>query len=151
MNGFHILQRGISEIQVNAPSDDWYREGYDILRQCRAEGQTVLAADYVPDSLHAPSAPGEQEKRQLQRCGTFSFLRDQRLNNSRRVLLDASARRFQAKKIHLRALAAMRWINGRYTVLQGQKPHQGHVAALQRTDQALRMVHKVHMLRQSPC
>jgi hypothetical protein len=63
------------------------------------------------------------------------------------VLLDASARRFQAKKIHLRALAAMRWVNGRHAVLQGQNPHQGHTVALQRTDQALRTVGKFSRLR----
>ena len=34
----------------------------------------------------------------------------------------------------------MRWVNGRYAVLQGQKPHQGHTAALQRTDQVFRTV-----------
>ena len=67
MNGFQILQRGISEIQSNSSSDDWYEEGYEILRQCRAEGQAVLAADYVADLLHVPGAPGEKEKRQLQR------------------------------------------------------------------------------------
>ena len=59
------------------------------------------------------------------------------------MLLDASVRRFQAKKIHLRALAAMRWVNGRYAVLQGQKPHQGHTAALQRLDLALRTVSRI--------
>ena len=71
MNGFRVLQRGISELQVNASTDAWYQEGYQILRQCRAEGQAVLAADYVTDSLHVPSAPGEKEKRQLQRCPAF--------------------------------------------------------------------------------
>ena len=72
MNGFHILQRGISEIEVNGPSDEWYEAGYEMLRQCRLEGQAVLAADYIPDLLHVPSAPGEQEKRQLQRHAALS-------------------------------------------------------------------------------
>ena len=65
------------------------------------------------------------------------------LRSSYRILLDASVRRFQAKKIHLRALAAMRWVNGRYALLQGQKPHQSHTAALQRLDLALRTASKI--------
>lgn len=67
MNVFQVLQRRISEIQVNPPVDDYFEEGYEILRQCRAEGQAVLAADFASELLHVPSAPGEQEKRQLQR------------------------------------------------------------------------------------
>lgn len=74
MTGFHILQHGISELQVNGPSDDWFEEGYEILRQCRVEGHAILAADYVPDLLHVPSAPGEQEKRQLQRYRAIWFI-----------------------------------------------------------------------------
>ena len=143
MNEFHILQRGISEIQLNASSDDSYEQGYQILRQCRAEGQAVLAADYVAEPLHVPSAPGEKEKRQLQRCGAILLSQDKGLRCSCRVLIDASARRFQAKKIYLRALAAMRWVNGRYAVLQGQKPHQGHTAALQRLDLTLGTVSRI--------
>ena len=71
MNGFHVLQRGISDIQVTTSSDDAYEQGYQILRQCRAEGQAVLAADYVAEPSHVPGVPGEKEKRQLQRYGSI--------------------------------------------------------------------------------
>ena len=74
MNGFHILQRGISEIQVNPSLDGSYEQGYQILHQCRIEGQAVLAAEYIPDLLHAPGAPGEKEKQQLQRYEAIPFL-----------------------------------------------------------------------------
>lgn len=57
-----------------------------------------------------------------------------------RVLLDASARRFQAQKIYLRAVAAARWVNMRVGILQGQARHAGHTVALQQADNALRAV-----------
>lgn len=46
-------------------------------------------------------------------------------------MLDASARRFQAQRIFLRATATIRWVNCRNAILQGQKPHAGHASALQ--------------------
>lgn len=67
MNDYHTIQRRISQIQVVAPQDDYYEEGYQILRQCRAEAQAVLAAPYHSELLQPPRAPGEAEKRQLQR------------------------------------------------------------------------------------
>lgn len=59
---------------------------------------------------------------------------------ARRILLDASARRFRAKKIHMRVVAAIRWANARNSILQGQKQHAGHAAALQQADNNLRAV-----------
>lgn len=67
-----------------------------------------------------------------------------------RVLLDASARRFQAQKIYLRAVAAARWVNMRNGILQGQRRHAGHTAALQQADNALRAVWDLHLLPTSP-
>lgn len=55
-------------------------------------------------------------------------------------MLDASARRFQAQRIFLRATAALRWVNSRDAILQGQKPHAGHAPALQAADNDLRAV-----------
>lgn len=59
---------------------------------------------------------------------------------SLRILLDASARRFQAKKIYMRMVAAARWVNLRSGILQGQTRHAGHTAALRQADQALQQV-----------
>lgn len=59
---------------------------------------------------------------------------------SLRILLDASARRFQAKKIYMRMVAAARWVNMRSGILQGQTRHAGHTAALRQADQALQQV-----------
>lgn len=59
---------------------------------------------------------------------------------SLRILLDASARRFQAKKIYMRMVAAARWANMRSGILQGQKRCAGYTAALRQADQALHEV-----------
>lgn len=57
-----------------------------------------------------------------------------------RIIIDASARRFQAKKIYLRAVAAIRWSNTRNAILQGEPLHQGRTAQLQQANNALRNV-----------
>lgn len=56
------------------------------------------------------------------------------------VLLDASVRRFRSHKICLRALAAVRWVNARNIILQGQNQHAGHTVALQQIDYTLGLV-----------
>ena len=56
------------------------------------------------------------------------------------VIVDGSARRFQAQKIHLRATAAVKWINRRNAILQGRKPQNGNIALLQQADNDLRNV-----------
>lgn len=122
MNDYQMIQHRISQYQVIAPQQDYNEEGYVILRQCRAEAQAVLAAPYDYQLLEIPRGPGETEKRQLQR-----------------ILLDASARRFQAQKIYLRAAAAIRWANTRNTILQGHRPSNGSLTALlQSVDRTLR-------------
>ncbi|MCJ1254044.1 hypothetical protein MMC24_001858 [Lignoscripta atroalba] len=120
MNDFRTLQHYIMQLQTNTPASDYYEEGYTILRQCHAEAQAVLAAHFN-ESQQVPGSAGEQQRRQLQR-----------------VLIDASARRFQCQKILLRATAAIRWANTRNAILQGQRPHAGHTAALQHAASTMR-------------
>lgn len=57
-----------------------------------------------------------------------------------RVILDAGIRRFQLQRCYLRAVAALRWINSRFSVLQGQRPQQRHSADLHAVDVALQQV-----------
>ncbi|MCJ1481431.1 hypothetical protein MMC06_001589 [Schaereria dolodes] len=121
MNDFRTLQHLITQLEANPSADDYYEEGYQILRQCHTEAQAVLNSQYDTGALQASGSVGEQEKRQLQR-----------------VLLDASARRFQCQKILFRATAAVRWANARNAILQGQKPHAGHTMALQQIQGTLR-------------
>lgn len=47
-----------------------------------------------------------------------------------RVILDSSARRFQAHRIYLRAAASRRWAMTRTATLRGQRPNGTHAAAL---------------------
>ncbi|KAL9005467.1 MAG: hypothetical protein Q9188_001745 [Gyalolechia gomerana] len=121
MSDFQALQRRIAEYVPNPPPEEYFEEGYQVLRQCRAEAEAVLTAPFPLDLSQVPGGSGEQEKFQLQR-----------------IIIDASARRFQAKKIYLRAVAAIRWSNTRNAILQGEPLHQGRTAQLQQANNALR-------------
>jgi hypothetical protein len=55
-------------------------------------------------------------------------------------MLDASARRFQAHKIYLKAAAARRWVMSRTQALQGRKPNGRHTEGLNAANEALRSV-----------
>lgn len=67
MNDFQRLQQYLMQPQPSPSVDDYYEEGYEILRQCRAAASAVLAAEYDPDLRQSPNESGELEKRQLQR------------------------------------------------------------------------------------
>ncbi|MCJ1376485.1 hypothetical protein MMC20_007728 [Loxospora ochrophaea] len=122
MNHFRVLQEQITNYQIVPPLDAYYEAGYEILRQCITEAQSVLTANYNMQQIQASGSPREQVKRQLQR-----------------VLLDASARRFQAQKIFLRASAAARWVNARTALVQqGQMQSPTQAAALRQATYNLR-------------
>lgn len=145
MNDYQIIQRRIYQYrEVVAPQDDYNEEGYRVLRQCHAEARAILAAPFESELLQVPRDPGEAEKRQLQRCAPLSS--DAcgciQVLIIGRILLDASARRFQAQKIYLRAAAVIRWVNARNAILRGQKPTNGNAAAVQQLDRNLRLVRK---------
>lgn len=75
MNEFQSLQCRIAEYAPNPPPEEYFEEGYQVLRQCRAEALAVLAAPFPLDLSQVPSGDGEQEKRQLQRYVVrFPFL-----------------------------------------------------------------------------
>lgn len=69
---------------------------------------------------------------------SFSF--DTSLTADDRIIVDASARRFQSKKIYLRAVAAVRWSNTRNSILQSGKPLQQQAVLLQQADASLHTV-----------
>ena len=66
INDFHLIQRKMSQYQATPSPDEYHEEGYEVLRQCRAEAQAVLAAPFQNELLQVPRGPGEAEKRQLQ-------------------------------------------------------------------------------------
>lgn len=63
-----------------------------------------------------------------------------RLTDSNRVILDGSARRFQAHRIYLRIAAAKRWAHHRTNVLRGQRPTAQHSAQLTAVNNTFRRV-----------
>lgn len=65
MNDFRNLQYYLSNIQVTPSAQDYYLEGYVMLRSCVAEAQGVLASPYSYTSQH-PQGDPEAEKVQLQ-------------------------------------------------------------------------------------
>ncbi|KAL8653584.1 MAG: hypothetical protein Q9226_003799 [Calogaya cf. arnoldii] len=117
MTEFQSLQRRIAEYSPNPSPEEYFEEGYEVLRQCRAEAQAVLVAPYPVEPSQVSSSPDDSEKRQLQR-----------------IIVDASARRFQSKKIYLRAVAAVRWSNARNSILQSGKPLQQQAVLLQQAN-----------------
>ncbi|MCJ1450771.1 hypothetical protein MMC28_001105 [Mycoblastus sanguinarius] len=121
MRDYQNIQHSIAQYQANPTQDEYHEVGYSALRQCHADARALLNVQYPVELLHPPTGPNETEKRQLQR-----------------VIVDGSARRFQAQKIHLRATAAVKWINRRNAILQGRKPQNGNIALLQQADNDLR-------------
>jgi hypothetical protein len=64
MTDFRNLQYYLATLQANPPPEDYYLEGYSLLRACVAEGQTVLTSSYHHTSQN-PSGNVETEKAQL--------------------------------------------------------------------------------------
>jgi hypothetical protein len=61
-----------------------------------------------------------------------------------RVIIDASARRFQAHKLYLRVAAARRWVIHRYNVLHS--PRANDAARLNEIDRMLQQVRNTELL-----
>ncbi|KAJ5494127.1 hypothetical protein N7463_010214 [Penicillium fimorum] len=112
INDYRTLLLHISQQHVEPSQEEYWEDGFVVLRESLASAQTLMAANYQ----HCPvTGQGnvETEKAELQR-----------------VILDGSARRFQAHKIYLRAAAAKRWAMTRSSILRGSQATPQHVAAL---------------------
>ncbi|KAJ5095377.1 hypothetical protein NUU61_004733 [Penicillium alfredii] len=101
INDYRTLLLHISQQNVDAAPEDYWDEGFVVLRECLAAAQGLMSANYHPSPVSG-QGNAETEKAELQR-----------------VILDSSARRFQAHKIYLRAAAARRWTMTRATILNG--------------------------------
>ncbi|KAJ5891855.1 uncharacterized protein N7473_008083 [Penicillium subrubescens] len=112
MNDYRTLLLHISQQQANASPEEHYEEGFSVLRECHAAAQRLLSANYQPCPMTG-GGNAETEKAELQR-----------------VIIDSSARRFQAHKIYLRAAAARRWAMTRANILGGQRPTSAHGPSL---------------------
>ncbi|KAF2011066.1 hypothetical protein BU24DRAFT_355462 [Aaosphaeria arxii CBS 175.79] len=120
MADFRSLQHYLNQLRTNPTAEEYYLEGYSLLRQCSDEAQTILQTPFAGSS-GAPGGDLEAEKAQLQM-----------------IIVDAAVRRFQCQRAYLRAHAGLRWMNSRNSILRGQKPHAGHFEALQAADNTLR-------------
>lgn len=68
MTEFQSIQHSIAEYTPDPSPDEYFEEGYEVLRQCRAEAHAVLIAPYPVELPEATSSTsGDSEKRQLQR------------------------------------------------------------------------------------
>lgn len=66
MADFRNLQYYIAQIQANPPPEDYYLEGYTLLRACVTEAQAILASPYAYGAAEHPQGEPETEKSQLQ-------------------------------------------------------------------------------------
>ncbi|KAL5002414.1 hypothetical protein BDV10DRAFT_181621 [Aspergillus recurvatus] len=121
MNDYRTLLLHINQLNVSTPPADQAEEGYRVLRECLAAANALMASNYTPSPPPASISGDEAEKVQLQR-----------------VILDSSARRFQAHRIYLRAAAAKRWIIHRDGILRGQRPGPQHAGPMKAISNTLR-------------
>ncbi|PYI10162.1 hypothetical protein BO78DRAFT_234010 [Aspergillus sclerotiicarbonarius CBS 121057] len=120
INDYRTLLVHISQQNVQIPSEEANEEGYKAIREGLAAAQALMSSNFNPTMTPAQSNV-ETEKAGLQR-----------------VILDASARRFQAHRIYLRVAAARRWAINRQNILRGQRPGPQHAAQLKAVSNTFR-------------
>jgi len=64
MNDFRNLQHYLTHLAVAPTAEEYYLEGYSLLRQCQAEAHQILTAPFTGPNAH-PSGDVEREKAQL--------------------------------------------------------------------------------------
>ncbi|KAF7114069.1 hypothetical protein CNMCM5793_007049 [Aspergillus hiratsukae] len=121
INDYRTLLIHIPQQNVEVPPGDAHEEGYVVLRDSIAAARTLMSASYSTRAVPTQASREETERAELQR-----------------VILDASARRFQAHKIYLRATAARRWAIHRQNVLRGQRPGPQHASQLKAVNDSFR-------------
>lgn len=73
MTDFRNLQHYIAQIRVSPSPEEFYLEGYTLVRQCHAEAQAVLNAPF--NANPSPGEDVEQQKVLLKACGALSLCR----------------------------------------------------------------------------
>ncbi|KAF9891107.1 hypothetical protein FE257_005043 [Aspergillus nanangensis] len=121
INDYRTLLVHISQQNVQVPGAEINEDGYRVIRECLAASQTLMSSNY---SAAIPPAHGNNEETEKAEL--------------RRVIVDASARRFRAHKIYLRVAAAKRWAINRQNVLRGSPPGPQHASQLQTISATLR-------------
>ncbi|KAL1991370.1 hypothetical protein VTN49DRAFT_5362 [Thermomyces lanuginosus] len=120
VNDFRTLHLQICEHTSNLPSgSETQLEGYQILVRSWAAAQSLLDSGFAATPSQEIDDP-EAQKAEL-----------------RQIILDASAKRFQAHKIYLQVAAARRWVTNRTEVLRSPKSPDTD-ARLRHVDEILR-------------
>ncbi|KAF2850413.1 hypothetical protein T440DRAFT_87223 [Plenodomus tracheiphilus IPT5] len=120
MTDFRNLQHYLVQLRATPTAEEYYLEGYSLLRECTTEAQSILQQPFAGSAGAATGDP-ERERQQL-----------------KAIITDAAVRRFQCQRAYLRANAGLRWMNSRNSILRGQKPNASHLGALQQADATLR-------------
>ncbi|KAI4645159.1 hypothetical protein J4E93_005959 [Alternaria ventricosa] len=120
MTDFRNLQHYLVQLRATPTAEEYYLEGYSLLRQCTSEAQAILQTPFS-GSASTGSGDPEAEKQQL-----------------RNIITDAAVRRFQCQRAYLRAHAGLRWMNSRNSILRGQRPNASHLGLLQQADATMR-------------
>ena len=69
MNDFRAYQHHISSLDIEVPTEDYWEEGYNVLREALSDAQHLLQIPFEDMSPPSQAGSGEPEKRQLQRYG----------------------------------------------------------------------------------
>ncbi|KAI1083377.1 hypothetical protein F5B20DRAFT_577058 [Whalleya microplaca] len=118
LSDFRTLQYYVAAAPVDPlDSEDYYTEGWAVLRQCALDGRYILN---LPADMTAPNGKDTEAKAEL-----------------KQVILDSYSRRHEAQKIYLRQAAAQRWIESREQILKGQRPTSSHRRQLRTCDEQL--------------
>lgn len=64
MTDFRNLQHYFSQLHALPTVEEYYLEGYSLLRQCTSEAQSILQTPFLA-STSAPAGDAEREKQEL--------------------------------------------------------------------------------------
>lgn len=64
MTDFRNLQYYLNQLRATPTAEEYYLEGYSLLRECSSEAQTVLTTPFAAGG-GAPGGDPEREKQQL--------------------------------------------------------------------------------------
>lgn len=65
MTDFRNLQYYLARCQASPAPEEYYLEGYQLLRSCIVEAQAALATPYAYSPVQSPEGDAEVEKAQL--------------------------------------------------------------------------------------
>lgn len=67
MNDYRTLLIHIPQQDVEAPPEDYWEEGYVVIRECLAAAQNLMSSNYSPGHTPGGMNNEEAEKAELQR------------------------------------------------------------------------------------